>query len=123
MSKKKARPVKLHLTERAVQDLIDIEAYSVKEWGKRVATKYLADIDQRLQLIKENPGVLAAAEGFPAFFQYYPTGSHVLIFDVRPRSLVLLTVIHGSRDIPKRLAEFAPAMALEVEILHSKLAD
>jgi toxin ParE1/3/4 len=121
MSKKRQRPVKLHFTERALADLVAIETYSVKQHGKRVANRYLSDIEAHLRLIQESPGLLGELEGLPEPLQCYPAGKHVLVFDVEPTSLVLLTVIHGSMDIPNRLAELAPTLATEIELLHKKL--
>ena len=121
MSKKKQRRIRLQLTERALADLVKIESYSIEQWGKRVAKKYLADIEGRLRLIHENPGLLGSLEGLPEPLQCYPAGKHVLVFDVGPTSLVLLTVIHGSMDILSRLSELVPTLATEVELLHNQL--
>ncbi len=121
MSRKKATCVKLHLTERALADFITIEAYSIEQWGKRVAAKCLSDIEARLRLLQGNPSLLASVEGFPEVLQCYPAREHVLLFDVQPKSFVLLTVIHGGRDIPSRLGELLPTLTTEVGILHKKL--
>ncbi len=121
MSKKKQRQIRLYLTERALADLVEIESYSIEQWGKRAAKKYLADIEGRLRLIHENHGLLSAMEGLPEPLQCYPAAKHVLVFDVRPTALVLLTVIHGNMDIPSRLTELVPTLATEVEQLHSHL--
>ena len=121
MSRKQPGSVKLHLTERAIADLIAILSYSIEQWGKRVATKYLSDLDARLQLVQENPRLMTAVEGLPQALKCYPARGHVLVFDVQPKSLVLLTVIHGSMDIPNRLGELVPTLAAEVELLHGKL--
>jgi|GEM_PF-4138643 len=61
------------------------------------------------------------AEGLPESLKCYPAREHLLVFDVQPASLVLLTVTHGSRDIPNRLGELVPTLAAEVELLHGKL--
>ena len=121
MNKEKQRPMKLHLTERALADFVAIEAYSIEQWGKRIAKKYLSNLEARLRLIHENPGLLGSLEGLPEPLRCYPAGKHVLIFDVGPTSLVLLTVIHGSMDIPSRLSELLPTLAAEVELLHNRL--
>lgn len=121
MSEKKKTLVKLHLTERALADLVGIESYSIKQWGKAVAKKYLSDIESRLLLIQESPGLLSSSDGLPEAFQCYPAGKHVMFFDVHPQSLVLLTVIHGNMDLPNRLAELVPTLATEIELLHGKL--
>lgn len=121
MAARKSNQIKLELTELALADLVSIEAFSIENWGKRVAKKYLADIESRLNLIHENPSLLTTVEGLPEPLQCYPAREHVLIFDVQPKSLVLLTIIHGSRDIPTRLSELAPTLAAEVDMLHAKL--
>jgi len=46
----------------------------------------------------------------------------VLACDYRERSNVVLTVIHASMDIPSRLAELEPTLAVEANFLHEKLA-
>lgn len=121
MSDKKATRVKLHLTERALADLVSMEAYSVEQWGKRVAAKYISDLESRLRLIRENPAILASVEGLPTSLKSYLAREHLLIFDVHPTSLVLLTVIHGSKDIPSCLSELVPTLATEVRLLHGQL--
>jgi toxin ParE1/3/4 len=121
VSRKQPGSVKLRLTERAIADLIAIESYSNVQWGKRVTTKYLSDLEARLQLIQSNPELMTGVEGLPKALNCYPAREHVLVFDVQPKSLVLLTVIHGSMDIPSRLGELVPNLAAEVELLHGKL--
>ena len=46
---------------------------------------------------------------------------HLLVCDRQSRVVFLLTVIHASRDIPSRLAEIAPTLAAEAELLHKQL--
>ena len=121
MSKKKKRLPKLVLTERAITDLLAIEPYSTEQWGKRTATRYLADIESSLQLISQNPGILGTFEGLPELLQFYSVRKHVIVCDVQPTSIAVLTVIHGSMDIPNRLAELVPTLSAEVAILHEKI--
>jgi len=107
--------------KRAIADLASVESYSIQQGGKRVAAKYLSDIEGRLRLIHENPAILTSVEGLPKPLKCYPAREHVFVLDVQPTSLVLLTVIHGSKDIPSRLGELAPTLATEVELLHGRL--
>ena len=122
MSPKKKRLSKLLLTEHAISDLLEIEAYSIEQWEKRTATKYLKDIESSLQLIRKDPDILHAFEGLPEELQFYRVNKHLLVCDVRPTSIVVLTVIHGSMDIPNRLAELLPELSAEIALLHEKLA-
>jgi hypothetical protein len=43
------------------------------------------------------------------------------VCDVRAQSVLVLTVIHASRDIPSRLAEIQPTLSAEVELLLRRL--
>jgi len=46
---------------------------------------------------------------------------HFLVFDVARESMVVLTVIHGSMDLPNRLGELVPQLAAEVAMLRDQL--
>jgi toxin ParE1/3/4 len=122
LSPKKKRLIGLLLTERAICDLLDIEAYSIEQWGKRTAAKYLKEIESSLRLIRDDPSILRPLEGLPAEVRFYPVNKHLLVCDVRSASIVVLTVIHASMDVPRRLAELVPQLAAEVATLHERLA-
>jgi len=68
MSPQRKRLTRLSLTERAISNLIDIEDWSVAQWGTRTATRYLDEIESSLELIRRNPGILRQFEGLPPGF-------------------------------------------------------
>lgn len=121
MSAKKARRVELLLTDRALGDLRDIERFSIENWGKRTADKYLADIELALQRVWENPDLLLQHPDVSADLRFHRVNKHWLVCDVRPDAIVVLTVIHGSMDLPNRLAVLQPTLSSEIELLHAKL--
>jgi plasmid stabilization system protein ParE len=114
---------KLLIAERALRDLAEIEAYSAAEWGKRTAARYIEDIEAALVRIEEKPDLLRPEEGFHTALSFYRVNKHLLICDRQPKAIFLLTVIHASRDIPSRLAELAPTLAAETELLHRQLKE
>ena len=57
----------------------------------------------------------------PEELKYYRVDKHLLICDSQPKSIVVLTVIHASRDIAARLGELLPELTHEVALLHRKL--
>lgn len=120
MSAGKQTP-QLLLTHRAIRDLEEIEAYTIAEWGKRQANRYLADFEQALLRLQEKPILLREEEQFGSALKFYRVGKHFLVCDATPRTILVLTVIHASRDIPSRLGELAPTLAAEVELLRRKL--
>jgi toxin ParE1/3/4 len=109
------------LTERAISDLREIERYSVKQWGRKTADKYLDDITWALDRLRENPGILRLEPDLAPGLFFYRVRKHVLVCDVEGQTVTVLTVVHTSMDIPTRLAELEPRLIAEAEILHEKL--
>jgi plasmid stabilization system protein ParE len=111
----------LHLTDRSLQDIAAIEQYSVEQWGRKSASKYISDIDAALGRIQANPVLLKVEEGFHDRPRFYRVNRHLLVCDVGSHDIVVLTVVHASMDIPARLAELEPTLAAEIELLHRRL--
>ena len=122
MSKRKpAKPI-VRLTDRTLQDLIAIEEYSITTWGKKVAAKYMSDIESGLQRIADNPGLLREDPNLHECLYFYRVNKHLLVCDVQVRSIYVLTVINANMDIPEHLNQLEPTLKLEVEMLHQQLA-
>lgn len=112
---------RLLLTDRSLHDIAAIEQYSIEQWGKKTAAKYLARIEEALSLIQESPNVLRQEETIHPFLRFYTANKHILVFDIQSNEIILLTVFHGSMDIFSCLARLEPTLAAEVELLHRKL--
>lgn len=122
MAKKRSGEIRIHLTEAALRDIEGIRVYSVKEFGKRVASQSITTLEAALTRISENADLLRSETDFDPAFQFYPAGKHLLACDRQAEGIVVLTVLHGSMDIPTRLAELQPTLAAETRMLHQKLA-
>lgn len=119
----RAKPKKkLLLTQRALNDIAEIESYSIAEWGRRAAAKYLADLEAALARLREAPELLTPEADLHPDLRFYRVNKHLLVCDEKPKVIFLLTVIHSSRDIPSCLAELQPTLAAEVELLTKRLA-
>ncbi len=124
----KGRPVKrsrskvrLALTRRAIEDLRQIERHSVKEWGRKVADKYLDDITAALDRISQSPQLLQDdSDGIPGL-SFYRIRRHVLVCDSRDSTVIVLTVIHTSMDLPARLLQLESRLLMESQILRAGL--
>lgn len=122
MAKKSTRSIALHMTQRSLRDLIAIEAYSVEQFGRRVANQYLDKLESGINRLKENPELLREEQPFHASLKFYRIEKHVLVCETGvPGKIIVLTLLHGSMDIPARLAELEPALVAEVAMLRKKL--
>ncbi|MCC9603566.1 type II toxin-antitoxin system RelE/ParE family toxin [Stieleria sp. JC731] len=120
MSSKK--PLRLALTQSALTSISDIEQYSIENWGKKVAARYIDDLEAGIIRIQEHPDLLRPQPEFRSDLCFYRVNKHLLVCDLQKASIIVLAVIHASQDIPERLAELEPTLAKEVELLHKKLS-
>jgi plasmid stabilization system protein ParE len=120
----KRKPVKkvIQLTDRTLQDLISVEEHSIATWGKRVATRYMSDFQSALQRLSDNPDLLREEPNLHEFLYFYRVNKHLLVCDIQPKAIFVLTVMHAGMDIPERLTQLEPTLKLEVEMLHQQLA-
>ena len=106
------------LTRRALLDIQDIESVSIEKWGKDIAAEYLKNIENALNLLRENPQVLRAIPRVDETLQFYRVKRHFLVCIAYDDSIFVLTVKHGAMDLPNRLAELEPQLMQEAEILY-----
>jgi plasmid stabilization system protein ParE len=112
---------KLLLTQRALRDVQAIFDYSSEHWGKKAADKYLDEIESGLERLKAQPSLLKPQRDFHPALMFYRVNRHLLVCDALPGSIVVLTMVHASMDIPARLAELQPTLIAEVELLHGRI--
>jgi plasmid stabilization system protein ParE len=74
-----------------------------------------------LQRIRRQPDLVRAETDLHPALRFYRVSKHLIVCDVQMPSIVVLTVIHASMDIPRRLAELQPTLATEVAMLHQSL--
>ena len=119
--RKQSQPARVILTERAIADLVEIDEYSLEQWGPKAAGAYLDDIAAALDRLSKNPGLLHLEPEFGAGLYFYRVRKHVLVCDFREARVLVLTLIHTSINLSARLAELEPRMIAEVRLLHEQL--
>ncbi|MFM7864068.1 MAG: type II toxin-antitoxin system RelE/ParE family toxin [Planctomycetaceae bacterium] len=119
--KRSRSTVRLALTERAIADLLQEQRYPVKEWRRKTADKYLDDFTAALDRISECPQLLHQDANCIPGLSFYRVRSHFLVCDYRDSTVVVLTVIHTSMDLPARLLELEPRLLMESQFLRAKL--
>jgi len=120
--RKGSLPFHILLTERALQDIRDIESFSIERWGNETAQKYIDGIEAALNRIAERPDLLREEPDFAESLRFHRVQKHVLVCDVQGETIYVLTILHTSMDIPRRLAKLQPQLSLEAALLHGKLS-
>lgn len=116
----KSRKAKVLLTERALADLEQIEAYSTGRWGKSQAAKYLDAFDRLLSLIESEPGLLLPVLKIDSLLTH-SVESHVIVCTAWNKDILVLTIVHASRDLPAQLDRLLPNLNAEVEMMKKRL--
>ncbi len=119
--RKKSFNAEIALTERALADVAEIESYSVQHWGRKAADRYLDEISAALDRLKEQPDILRLEPDIATNLFFYRVRKHVLVCDLRGKTITVLTVVHTSMDLPARLLELEPRIVPECEFLQNKL--
>lgn len=112
---------KVYLTDRAIFDLSDIEAYSIESWGKTVAKRYLLKFEKAFNLIKTNPDLLLPNSDLRQSLLFYRVEKHLVVGVKIERGIAVLTVAHGSRDLPPLLQELTPTLRQETSFLLDRI--
>jgi len=108
----------IKLSRRATLDLVEIADYSVTRWGQRVADEYLDGFDCALEMLANHLDLLRDIPDLSAALKWYRVNQHYLICTVIELVIYVVTIKHGSMDIPSRLLELEPTLQREVEVMH-----
>jgi plasmid stabilization system protein ParE len=94
--------LKLAITQQARTDLADVQAFTIELFGLEQWPIYRQRISDSLQRLRNTPMIGKQVEGLPATYRRYhlgrPKGAHILYYKVDANKLLLLRVVHDSRD-------------------------
>ena len=116
----KARKTKVFLTERAIADLLDIEAYSTEKWGKATAERYVDAFDNFFALVEAQPGILLATPVIESLLTH-SVEKHVVVCTKWNDDVLVLTIVHSSRELITHVDRLLPTLKSEVELLKKRL--
>jgi plasmid stabilization system protein ParE len=105
------------LTRRAAIDLRSIHARSRREWGEEIADRYIADLYAVMQKAATDTEAGRLRQHRSAPFLMIPVQRHFVIYDIIPRGIAVLTLLHQARDIETLITELTPRFLAEVERL------
>lgn len=120
-SKSDLAPGRVFLSDRSIDDLSLIERYSTETWGRATAGKYLDSFEKFFSLLKVQPGVLATSQLGQTGLLYHCVEKHVVVCVRWQKSILVLTIVHGSRDLISLTDELLPTLKAEAAMLIDRL--
>ncbi len=87
-----------HFAQRAQQDLENILDYTLEQWGKRQAVRYLEALNESVQLLANNPKLGMPRENLAPGLLSFPYKSHIIYYCKAKRDIIVVRVLHASMD-------------------------
>lgn len=94
---------KIHFSEAAKSDLVDIWVATERQWGEAQADRYLDDIDRALKELIANPQMGVDCSDLLQGARKLITGRHLVFYEVDSDKIFVIRVLHQSMDVPRHL--------------------
>ena len=91
------------LSEAADEDLSDIYEYTIRKFGEGQAVRYLASLDDLFGAICIEPGIGRERQDTIAELRSISHGNHSVFYKIFSDHILIVRVLHSSRDISKFL--------------------
>ena len=116
----KARKARVFLTDRALTDLQEIESYTFGQWGETRAAKYVDAFDRCFALVESEPGILLPIPIVDNLLTHC-VESHIVVCTKWNIDVLVLTIVHASRDLLPHLDRLLPTLRSDVELMKKRL--
>lgn len=88
------------LSNKAVQDLLDIGRYTQKKWGVKQRNTYLKQLDNSFTQLSENPNLGIRCDYIAKGYRKFPQQSHVIYYRSSSDNIVeIIRILHKSMDV------------------------
>lgn len=94
---------RVHTTEAAERDLINIWSYTYKNWSDDQADQYLDELDSAIHLLADNPQLCRLRAEFIPPVRIHRHAHHLIIYALSPDKITIVRVLHESMDIDTHL--------------------
>ena len=108
------KPV-FHLTRQAAHQLRDIYDHSAKEWGKKVALRYMDELYDVLGKITLQPELGKIRKPRSTPFLMVPAGKHFVVYDILNQKIIILTFLHQRQNIEHIIVTMKSSFLSEIE--------
>ena len=94
---------KFRLSRRAEADLLCIGKFTLREWGKSQAARYIAELETCCQMLADNPALGRPCDHVRPGLRRHEHGKHVLFYRQERNGILVSRILH-QRMLPDRHA-------------------
>jgi plasmid stabilization system protein ParE len=110
----------LYLTRRVLTQFQKIRDDSVAKRGEKVASSYMQNIEDVLNMLAEYPNLLLQRDYAP-HLRFYPVADYMLVCMTIDDDVYVLAIYYGGLDIARLMRRQEGMLLREAEILHQKV--
>lgn len=96
---------RLHIRAEARNDLLDIWAYTERQWGLAQADRYAASIEEKLSILKTHPYFGRLRVGMDEMFRVLRVGQHQIFYVVQDDTVSIVRILHSAMDPDRHLSD------------------
>ncbi len=96
--------IKVRRTKRANADLISIWRYVAQD-NPEAATEQLLELERKFRLLSFFPKIGRMKEDIRKGLRVFPCDAYVILYRETARSIEIVRVVHGARDLRKAYRE------------------
>lgn len=90
-------------SHRAEADLLSIAEFTIREWGKSQADRYLGELETCCRMLADNPGLGRSCDYVRPGLRRHEHGKHVLFYRQERNGILISRILH-ERMLPDRHA-------------------
>ena len=90
---------KIHISDKAKLDLKEIYNYTLQEWGKIQANKYLSNLQKRFKWLLENPNLGKHRPEIKHNYYSFNESRHIIFYKIDKNNINILNILHKKMDI------------------------
>ena len=93
------------LSPNAARSVIEINQYTIDNFGERQAVRYLKNLRDRSNFLVENPDLGAERDDIKFGYNSYFEGSHTIYYKILGDNIAIIDILHQSMEPGRYLPE------------------
>lgn len=85
-------------------DMREIWAYSVQQWGRAAANRYICDLTAAMESVAKDPYLGTSADEVRSGYRKHIFGSHVIFYKLETNGIDIARILHQQMDAISRLS-------------------
>jgi toxin ParE1/3/4 len=95
--------VKIRYSTEAYNDLVEIIAFGIANFGLAQSNKYVSQIRNAIDLIGLNPEMARLRTELKRPVRIHSVGSHVIVFDKEDGMVVIVRILSAGQNLPDHI--------------------